>query len=539
KNIVNRHEVLRTVIREHEGKAYQFVNEKDGFELEFVDGVKYKNDQTGLENYIQELINVPFDLASDNMLRGHLIKINEDEQILVLTMHHIASDGWSISVIVKELVELYRAYEEKRDPDLKPLEIQFADYSIWQREYLQGEVLDNKLNYWKEKLNGTEPLQLPTDFARPAVQSKKGANANFNIDKKLTESLLKFSRQNDVTLFMTLLSAYNVMLYRYSGQEDFTVGSPVAGRQQAETEDMIGFFINTVALRSEIDGELPFRDFLQKVRSTTLEAYEHQDVPFEKVVESVVKQRDQSRSPLFQVMFVFQNTPEAKQLQLGNVELSFQEYEYTTSMFDFTLNMFETLNGLQGSFQYCTDLFSEDTIKRMIVHFKELLSSIVNNPDEKAGLLTMLSESEENTILSDFKGKETDYPKDKTIVDLFEEQSAKTPDNIALAFKGSTMSYKELNERSNKLAHYLISKGLKQESFVPICIERGFDMIVGIFGILKAGGVYVPVDPDYPEDRIRYVTEDTKASIVISSKESSSKISSPENGEVINIDEID
>ncbi|MCB0726366.1 MAG: amino acid adenylation domain-containing protein, partial [Ignavibacteriae bacterium] len=538
-SIINRHEVIRTVIQDVNGKGYQKIKDKDTWKLQITDDSKYKGDKKVLQNHINELILAPFDLTKDHMLRCNLIKLNDDEYILVMTMHHIASDGWSISIIVNELLEFYKAYEENREPVLKPLQIQYADYSIWQKNYLQAEILEEKINYWKKQLRFVDPLELPTDFTRPAVQSIRGAVYGFSIDKELSEAIKKLSKEKGTTLFMTLLAAFNVLLYRYSGQNDISVGTPVAGRMQEETEELIGFFINTLTLRNEVNNETPFNELLNKIKTTTLEAYEHQDVPFEKVVESVVKQRDQSRSPLFQVMFVFQNTPEAKQLQLGNVELSFQEYEYTTSMFDFTLNMFETLNGLQGSFQYCTDLFSEDTIKRMIVHFKELLSSIVNNPDEKAGLLTMLSESEENTILSDFKGKETDYPKDKTIVDLFEEQSAKTPDNIALAFKGSTMSYKDLNERSNKLAHYLISKGLKQESFVPICIERGFDMIVGIFGILKAGGVYVPVDPDYPEDRIRYVTEDTKASIVISSKESSSKISSPENGEVINIDEID
>ena len=518
KNIVNRHEVLRTVIKEHEGKAYQFVNEKDGFELEYIDGTEYENDQTGLEKFIQELINVPFDLASDNMIRGHLIKLNGDEQLLVLTMHHIASDGWSISVIVKELVEFYRAYEEKRNPDLNPLEIQFADYSIWQRDYLQGEILDDKLNYWKDKLNGVEPLQLPTDFARPAVQSKKGANAIFNIDKNITESLFKFSRQNNVTLFMTLLSAYNVMLYRYSGQEDFTVGSPVAGRQQAETEEMIGFFINTVALRSEIESDLPFRDFLQKVKSTTLEAYEHQDVPFEKIVDAVVKQRDMSRSPLFQVSFMLQNTPEVPELKLGDAILKVEEFSNNISKIDITFSLTETPDGIEGNVEYCTDLYTEETILRMTSHFKELLASILKAPDQKIGSLNMITEKEERQLLVEFNDNERKYPKEKTIVDIIEEYGIDIPDYIALEYENEKVTYIELNERANQFAHYLKDKGIKAETLVPICIDRSIEMIIAIFGILKAGAAYVPIDPEYPEDRMQFMLEDIDASLLVTSR---------------------
>ena len=537
KSIINRHEVIRTVIQEINGKGYQKIKEKDGWNLQIIDEPKYKEDKNELQSKINQLIIAPFDLTKDYMLRCQLIKLDIDEYIFVMTMHHIASDGWSISIIVNELKEFYKAFEENREADLKPLQIQFADYSIWQKNYLQAEVLDEKIDYWKKQLQSAEPLELPYDYTRPSVQSIKGAVYGFSIDNELSDAIKKLSKDNGATIFMTLLAALNVMLYRYSGQNDISVGTPIAGRMQEETEELIGFFINTLTLRNEIYNETSFIDLLNKVKATTLEAYEHQDVPFEKVVETVVKQRDQSRSPLFQVMFVFQNTPEAKQLQLGEVELTFQEYEYTTSMFDFTLNMFETPQGLQGSFQYCTDLFSEDTIKRMIVHFNELLRSIVKKPDEKAGLLPMLSESEENIILSDFKGIESDYPKDKTILDLFEEQAAKTPGNTALVLNNSAMTYKELNERSNKLAFYLIEKGLKEESFVPICIERSFEMIVGIIGILKAGGAYVPVDPEYPEERIRFVIEDTKASFVISSNESSSKIPSVNNVEIIKIDE--
>jgi amino acid adenylation domain-containing protein len=535
--IINRHEVIRTVIQEIDGKGYQKIKDKDSWKLQITDDAKYKNSEDELRKFINDLVLAPFNLSEDHMLRCNLIRLKDEEFVLVMTMHHIASDGWSISIIVNELLEFYKAFEESREADLKPLQIQFADYAIWQKNYLQADVLTEKLDYWKKQLQSVEPLELPTDFTRPAVQSIRGAVYGFSIEKDLSEAIKKLSKDNGATLFMTLLAALNVMLYRYSRQNDISVGTPIAGRMQEETEDLIGFFINTLTLRNEVSDETAFTELLNNVKATTLEAYEHQDVPFEKVVETVVKQRDQSRSPLFQVMFVFQNTPEVKQLQLGEVELKIQEYEYTTSMFDFTLNMFETSEGLHGSFQYCTDLYKEESISRMVGHFKELLGSIVKAPEETAGMLPMLGETEKNLILSDFKGIETDYPKDKTIVDLFEEQVSKTPDNIALVFRNSSMTYKELNERSNKLAGYLISKGLKKEEFVPICLERGFDMIIGIFGILKAGGVYVPVDPDYPEDRISYVIEDTKANVVISSRECSSRILPNSKIEILKLDE--
>ncbi|MBK8549766.1 MAG: amino acid adenylation domain-containing protein [Ignavibacteria bacterium] len=521
RKIVNRHEVLRTVISENEGKGYQLIKDMDRWELQIADGTQLRDNSEALQKHIQELINAPFDLTADSMIRAHLISLEDNDHLLVVTMHHIASDGWSISLIVKEMAELYKAYDEDREANLLSLPVQYADYSIWQRTYLQGEILDKKLSYWKEKLQGAEPLELPSDFTRPAIQSTKGANEGFSIDKELTEELLELSKQHGSTLFMTLLSAFKALLYRYSGQQDICVGIPIAGRQQEEVEELIGFFINTLVLRSEVKGDASFTELLKQVRTTTLEAYENQDVPFEKVVEAVVKVRDQSRSPLFQVMFVFQNTPDVPVLHLGGVLLSLEGHEQTTAKFDLTVNMIETPEGLYGTFQYCTDLYREDTIKRMMTHYTELLRSMIKAPSKSIDSLTILTGSEENQLLVDFNPPIVNYPKDKTIIDLFEEQVSKTPDAAAVIFEQEKLTYKELNERSNRLAHYLQSKGVKAETLVPICIERGIEMITGILGILKAGAAYVPIDPEYPEERIRYILEDTKASIVLSSKKSS------------------
>jgi len=534
--IVDRHEVLRTVFLQEEGKAYQEIKPAGKWDLISVDGVDYAHDNDSLQKYLKQIISEPFDLTRDYMLRAHLINLGEEEHILTITLHHIASDGWSRSILVKEVVELYEAYTKNREPKLTPLPVQYADYALWQRKHVQGDVLNEKLDYWKNKLQDVAPLQLPTDYVRPAVLSNRGASKDFFIDKKLSTQLQLLSQQKGTTLFMTLLAAFKVLLHRYSGQQDICVGSPIAGRPQSEVEQLIGFFINTLALRTEVNSDALFTKLLQKVRETTMEAYDHQDIPFEKVVEAVVKERDLSRSPLTQVQFVLDNAPEIEDIQLGNLLLSQQEYEHTVSKLDITFFIKDTVTGLQGSVEYATDLYTESTITRMLIHFEELLSSIVQSPQQKIGELQMITKSEEQQLLVEFNDTKADYPKDKTIVDLFEEQAAKTPQSIAVVFEEEQLSYQQLNERANQLAHYLRSKEVKEETLVPVCIERSLEMIVGILGILKAGGAYVPIDPEYPAERISYMLEDTAASIIISSKASRSKLQASENIEIIELD---
>jgi len=535
--IINRHEILRTVIREEDGQGFQLIMETDGWQLNLEDGSAYNEQPANLKKYIQQLINQPFDLSADHMLRAHLVKLNEADHMLVVTMHHIASDGWSVSVLVKEVVELYSATIEKRDWVLVPLEIQYADYAIWQRNHLQGAMLEKKLGYWKENLQGVTALQLPADFARPAIQSTRGGIRLFNIENEVKDQLQLLSQQENVTLFMTLLAAFNVLLHRYSGQQDICVGIPIAGRQQQEVEALIGFFINTLALRSDLDNHLSFKELLQQVKQTTLGAYDHQEVPFEKVVESVAKDRDMSRSPLFQVMFMFQNTPEVPQLKLGDLELSAETSEHLNSKFDLTLTVTETAAGLRCSVEYCTDLFREATITRMMEHFTQLIKSIIADPTQKLHALPMLIESEKQYLLNDFNQTATVYPSDKSIVDLFEEQVLKTPDKIALVFEDQQLSYRELNAKANQFAHYLRSKGVADEMLVPICVERSVELMIGILGIMKAGAAYVPVDPDYPADRISYMLEDTGAAIVVSSSKSKPKIQTAAEINIIELDD--
>lgn len=524
KTIVNRHEVLRTVFSEDEGEPYQVIKDADQWKITFTDGSDYKDDKDSLQKFIHQIINVPFDLSNDHTLRANLIEIDEKEFILAVTIHHIAADGWSISVIIKEFIELYDSYVEGRNSNLNPLQIQYSDYSIWQRNYLNGNLLENKLQYWKNNLNDVSPLHLPTDFTRPKEQSIRGGLIGFNIDPDVTVKLKSITQQNECTLFMTFLAAFKALLHRYSGQSDITVGTTVANRSQKEVENLSGFFVNMLVLRSEVTGNETFIDLIKQVKQTTLNAYEHQDVPFEKVVDAVVKERDMSRSPLFQVLFTFQNTPESEVLKMRDVEIYRESSAQSTSKFELTFSISETPNGIIGSVEYRSDLYEKETINRMISHFKNLLKSITDSPEKSLDLLSMMDSTEEEQILIEFNGTETDYPKDKSIVALFEQQVLYTPEKIALAFKDQELTYDELNKHSNRFAHYLKSKGLKNGNFVPVCIGRSADLIIAILGVLKAGCAYVPIDPEYPEDRIRFMLKESEASILITNVDSIKKL---------------
>ncbi|MES2894104.1 MAG: non-ribosomal peptide synthase/polyketide synthase [Bacteroidota bacterium] len=534
--IINRHEVLRTVIYQKDGQPYQFIKEKSNWSLEVVDGAKYLDDQAGMQQQVEQLISRPFDLSKDLMLRATLFTFSEDNMLLVLTLHHIASDGWSKSVLVKELVEAYTSFIGKRTHNLPALPVQYADFSIWQRSFLEGPVLQEKLGYWKTKLSGVQPIQLPTDFKRPAVWSNRGANTSFNINRELSGDLLDLGQRQGVTLFMVLLSSFKVLLQRYSGQSDICVGTPVAGRMQQELEKLIGFFVNTLALRTEVDPGVSFEQLLQQVKETTMEAYAHQEVPFEKVVDSIAEQRDTSRNPLFQVMFILRNMPEIPELRFGEVLMSIEEYGHKTSMFDLALFITETPNGLDAVLEYNTDVYKEATILRLIGHYKKLLDSITRQPSLELGLLPILTDLEEHQLKLGFNDTTAPYSKEVTAILLFEEQAERKPLNPALVFHDQQLSYADLNEQANQLARYLQHKGIQREELVPVCIERGPLMIVAILGILKAGAAYVPIDPHYPLDRIQYMLQDSSATIVISDSESILKLPTITPVQVIELD---
>ncbi|WP_225000435.1 non-ribosomal peptide synthetase, partial [Cesiribacter sp. SM1] len=514
RKIVERHEALRTVFIQHDSVAYQQVMDAGDWELNYVDADAFV-DPAAIHGLVHKTIQQPFDLSKDFMLRAVLLRISEQEHLLIVVLHHIASDGWSVSVLVKELTELYSARTQNRRPILPKLSVQYADYALWQREYLQGEVLEEQITYWKQKLTGVEALQLPTDFVRPSVQSTRGGRLELTLSKELSQQLEKFSQQEGVTLFMSLLAAFKVLLYRYSGQEDICVGSPIAGRVQPELEPMIGFFVNTLTLRSGLSGEKSFRELLKQVKQTTLEAYSHQDLPFEKVVEAVGVSRDMSRSPLFQVMFSLQNTPAVPSIALGGLTLSNESIKNPTTKFDLTLDITVRPEGLQLEVEYCSDLYREATVVRMMEHYQGLLSELLETPAKAIDLLPLLGTKERKLLLKGFNDTEAEYPKEKSLVMLFEEQVAKTPHAIAVEFDGNELTYEQLNNKANQLAHYLQQKGVGEESLVPVCIDRSLEMVIGLFGVLKAGGAYVPLDPSYPQDRISYMLEDTEAALVV------------------------
>jgi amino acid adenylation domain-containing protein len=535
RQVVQRHEVLRTSFVEDDGLVSQVVKPVDAWQLNTLDA-PVGDDPGSLKAVINSLVSAPFDLERDYMLRATLIPLEKETHVLVAVIHHIASDGWSASILVKEVVELYTAFEEKRTADLLPLPIQYADFAIWQRNHLQGEMLEKKISYWKEKLSGVTPLQLPTDFKNTVLHSVKGGVYSFRVDKALSSQLKQFGAEQGATIFMTLLSAFKVLLYRYSGQEDICVGTPIAGRQQQELEGLIGFFVNSLALRTPVNGRENFIELLRKVKVTTLEAYAHQEVPFEKVVEVVVKDRTQGRSPLFQAMFVLQNTPDIPAMNLGGVQLFPESHTNSTAKFDLTLNVTETINGLQASLQYNTGLYSEASISRMAAHFTKLLYSVVNNPGQGVGVLPMLAPEEVQQVVSSFNDRQTTYPAGKSIVALFEEQAAATPNATALVFEDRLLTYRELNTKANQLARFLKSRGIQSEDLVPICIERSVGMMVGILGILKAGAAYVPLDVHYPAERLRFMIEDSGSGILLTSRESGANLQPPPGIEIYELD---
>jgi amino acid adenylation domain-containing protein/non-ribosomal peptide synthase protein (TIGR01720 family) len=511
--IVDRHSVLRTVYLQENGVAYQSVNPKDLWQLQTMNGTSVSPDK--LNETIREFVDQPFDLAKDPMVRALLVKTGKDEYVLAVTLHHIASDGWSTSILVKELVANYQAFSQGKEPEHAPLAVQYADYAIWQRTYLQGDLLAKKLEYWKTKLASPQALELQTDYPRAAMQSNKGAVVSVKTDKQLSQAIEEMSHANGSTVFMSLLAAFKVLLYRYTGQTDIVVGTPMAGRQQQELEPLIGFFINTLALRDELNLEQTFNEVLQQVKQTTLEAYQHQDVPFEKIVDAVVKERDLSRSPLFQVMFVFQNTPEVPKLQLGDIELSRESSEHITAQFELTLSVSESKSGLNLSLSYRTDLFSEQTVKQILIHFHSILHQIVSNPEKPVGEYRLLGEKQEQELLRSNASIERSYDNKQTLVSLFSQRVLQSPKAIALEFKDRQITYEALEAQSNQLAWYLLDQKVKPRELIAISMERSPEMIVGLMGILKAGAAYVPIDPNYPALRKAYMLKDSKARFVI------------------------
>ncbi|MDZ8257987.1 non-ribosomal peptide synthetase [Nostoc sp. ChiQUE01b] len=534
KEIIDRHEALRTNFVTVDGQAAQIIQTQTNWTVTVVDlqhlptlvlseavgaastSAEVTEQKTVAQKLLEQKAIEPFDLANNSLITATLVMLSPTEQWLLVCMHHVVSDGWSIGVFVQELQALYNAYSQGQPSPLLPLPIQYADFSIWQRQWLQGEVLQNHLSYWQQQLaNAPTFLPLPTDRPRPAVQTFNGSYHVFTLSVELTQKLLQLSQQQGVTLFMTLLAAYNTLLYRYTGQEDILVGTPIANRDRTELEGLIGFFVNTLVMRTDLAGNPSFNELLPRLREMALSAYAHQDLPFEMLVEALQPERDLSHTPLFQVMFVLLNAP-MSEIELTGLSVSGLPIGITTAKFDLTLTMENTPNGLFGWWEYNTDLFDSSTIERMTGHFLTLLEAIVANPSERISQLPMLKASEQQQLLVEWNDTQVDYPQDKCIHQLFEELVERTPDAIAVVFENQQLTYQELNTRANQLAHYLQSLGVGADALVGICVERSLEMVVGLLGILKAGGTYVPLDPEYPQERLRFILEDAQVSVLLS-----------------------
>jgi len=457
----------------------------------------------------------PFELANSSLLRITLLRLGEEEHVLLVIMHHIVSDGWSIGIFIRELATLYEAFLSDQPSPLPALPIQYADFAHWQRQWLQGEVLETQLNYWQQQLAGVPPLlEFPTDRPRPPVQTFRGSTEHFQINPDLTRRLKDLSQQSGTTLFMTLLAAYVTLLSRYSGQEDIVVGSPIANRTRTEIESIIGFFVNTLVLRTHLQGNPTFQELLSRVRQVALDAYAHQDVPFELLVEALQPERNLSYTPLFQVVFVLQNAPTGR-LELPGLSITPLEIPSVTAKFDLTLSMTETEQGLTGELEYNTDLFDAARITRIAGHFQTLLEAVVANPQQLVSELFLLTEAERHQLLVEWNDTFADYPQNKCIHHLFEAQVERTPDGVAVVFEDKQLTYCELNRRANQLAHYLQALGIEPEVLVGLCVERSLEMVVGLLGILKAGAAYVPLDPAYPKERLTFMLEDSQVPVLL------------------------
>jgi amino acid adenylation domain-containing protein len=547
--IVRRHEALRTRFGIVEGQLVQVIPEQSSanaptlsINLPVIDLQQLPAEEREAEakRLVTEESQRPFALGTGPLLRLLLLKLDETEHILLLNLHHIICDDWSIGVLIRELSAIYTAFAQNQPSPLAEVPLQYADFAHWQREWLQGvgatheSPLQVQLTYWRQQLDGIPVLNLPSDRPKSTIQSYRGATKFLELPRGLSDALEKRSQQEGVTLFMILLAAFQILLYRYTQQEDIAVGSPIANRNRSEIEGLIGFFVNTLVLRTDLSGNPTFQELLGRVREVTLGAYAHQDLPFEKLVEELQPERSLSNHPLFQVVFALQNAP-MERLELPGLTLSSLTIDFKTTRFDLEFYLWkasdsfrslwgerwEHTEGIRGVVVYNTDLFDEATITRILGHFTTLLEGIIANPQARIANLPLLSPAENHQLLVEWNDTQADYPKNQCIHQLFEEQVEKSPDATAVSFEDvetrhvTSLTYRELNNRSNQLAHHLQKLGVGSEVLVGICLERSVEMIVGLLGILKAGGAYVPLDPSYPQERLNFMLEDAQVSVLL------------------------
>jgi amino acid adenylation domain-containing protein len=512
--IVRRHEILRTTFSLVEGEPSQVIAKHLRIPLPVIDLSLCSDRESEAEKLIREEARMPMDLQNGPLVRGSILRTGSSDHILLLTFHHIVFDGWSRHIFVSELAALYDAFRRDRPSPLPEVKLQYADYAVWQRKQLQGENLDKQVAYWKQQLAGVSGnVELRTDYVRPAVQTCNGASVPVAFPKDVAERLNELSRQHGATLFMTLLAVFDVLLARYSGQQDIVVGTPIANRNRVEIEKLIGFFANTLALRTDLSGNPRFIDVLERVKETALGAYAHQDVPFEKLVEELQPERSLSHNPLFQVLFALRNAPQQK-FELADLELKVLDTRIETAKFDLSVFLSDTSEGLRGRLEYNTDLYAPETIQRLIGHFGVLLKSVAEDPNQRIEEIQLLTEPERHQLLVEWNRTEREYP-DKCIHELFEMQAERTPEAIAVVSEDRQLSYAELNAQANRLANHLRSLGVGPDVTVGLCVERSLDMMVGLLGILKAGGAYVPLDPEYPLQRLGFLIKSSGVKTIL------------------------
>jgi amino acid adenylation domain-containing protein len=515
--VVRRHEILRTcfVMDEHQELRQKVVAERLDVRLPVMDLRQLEADEREeqAKKIIAEEGSKAFDLTQAPLLRGVVVRMEEREHVLGLTLHHIICDDWSLRILMSELGKLYETYGRGEESPLPELGMQYAEYALEQRQGLHGEGSEQQMEYWKEQLKGMpQVLELPTDHARPVRQSFRGGTEQRSLSSGLLDRVNAVGKGERASLFMTLLAVCQVLLMRYSGQEDFGIGTVIANRKRIEMEQVIGFFLNTLVIRANLSGEPTFREVLRQVRKAALGGYEHQNLSFEKLVEELAPDRDVSRTPIFQVLFTTLGEPD--QLEFGELELNGFEADIGMSKFDLTMSVQEAPQGAAVTINYATDLFEAETIRRMLGHYEQLLKAVAENAAQRVWNLPLLSAAEREQ-LERWNQTARDYPRDKTIAGLFEEHAAGTPNAVAVEYEGRELKYGDLNRQANRLAHYLRGLGVKPDTQVAVCVDRSLEMIVGLLAVMKAGGAYVPMDPAYPEERLRFMLEDSRPAVLL------------------------
>ncbi|MGZ3459406.1 MAG: non-ribosomal peptide synthetase, partial [Archangium sp.] len=517
--LVRRHESLRTTFRDTNGQPEQLVSPPAPLPLTLVDLSTHQEREAEAQRLVQREVRRPFELVSGPLLRTLLLRLDTTEHVLLLTMHHIVSDGWSMGVLVREVSALYGAFSAGRPSPLPELPVQYADYALWQRGWLQGEALETRLAWWRERMKGAlRALELPTDSPRPTVQSFHGASVPVRLSRELSGSLEALCQKEGATPFMALLAAFQLLLSRYSGQDDISVGSPIAGRNRAELEGLIGFFVNTLVLRMRLEGNPSFRQLLARVKETTLGAFAHQDLPFEKLVAELAPERSLGRTPLFQVMFSLQNMPQGE-LALPGLSLRQLSLENTLARFELELVLRETSEGFTGTLLYNRELFSETTAGRLARHFVTLLEELVSQPERPVRSVCLLSAEERQRVLVEWNHSPSSYPRESTLNEVFEQRAATHPEAIALEFGEQRLTYRQLDEAANRLAHALRARGVGADARVALALDRSLELIISLLGILKAGGAYVPLDTSYPRERLAFMLEDARPALLLTTRE--------------------